>query len=152
MAANERAPGGPPRLVCRCVGISSLRIAEAWSAAGEAGLRDLAAVKRETGAGTACETCHPEVLEILADLDGRPFPAGQRTENEYRCQHETERRIEAALNSRILPGLPPGTAAELLRVRGLAVWIAFEGPESERPGLAERLRKLGCRDLEVHFR
>ncbi|MEE2702504.1 MAG: (2Fe-2S)-binding protein [Myxococcota bacterium] len=152
MAPSERAPGGPPRLVCRCIGVSSLRIVEACSALGGVADRDLATVQRETGAGSACETCHPEVLEILADLNDTPFAAGLRTENEYRCQNETERRIEAALKSRILPTLPPGSAAELVRVRGLEVWIAFEGPEGERPVLSERLRKLVCRDLDVRFR
>lgn len=149
MAEIERDPGQPARLVCRCLGVSSLRVAKALRALPN---RDLASAARETRAGTACESCHPELLEILADLDGRAVPAQERAENQIRSQRETERRIESALHGRILPRLPTGTSAELVRVDGLGVWIAFEGPEAEGRELAESLRKLVCPDLEVRFR
>jgi bacterioferritin-associated ferredoxin len=151
MTRRQRDSGGPPRLVCRCVGVPSARIVDA---ARTEGCLDLAGIQEATGACTACGTCREEILEILADLRGEEVPARTRAQNELVCQRETERRIEGCLSSGVAPKLPPGGTAELVRVRGLEVVIRVEGPEQDlvRRMVAERLRKLVCDDLKVRFR
>ena len=62
------------RRVCRCVGISSRQII---AAVRKHEAHDLESIQRETRAGTACETCHPEVVAILTELAGGALPAHQ---------------------------------------------------------------------------
>ncbi len=146
---NPHPPGGTPRLVCRCVGISSRQII---AAVRKHEAHDLESIQRETRAGTACETCHPEVVAILTELAGGALPAHQVAEHQRRCQQETERKLDGVLGSRVAPELPPGVEVELLRAEGLEVWIQLDGPDSLQPEIRQRLRKLVCPELEVRFR
>jgi bacterioferritin-associated ferredoxin len=146
--ANEPAEG-PPRVVCRCLGVASPRIA----AACRAGCRDLGAVREATGAGSGCGTCRREVEEILRALAGNPVPAGERIANARLCAGETLRRVESALDIGVLRALPPGCELELIGVSGLTVELRFVsgGDEALEREAASRLRKLVCDDLCVVF-
>ena len=144
-------PGGPPRLVCRCIGVSSLRIVEAVQGLG---LRTLPEVQTDTGAGNGCGTCHPEIDEILNDLSGTPVSTAQRLANRDLCRKETERRVDMALAGSILSKLPPEVSVELLFVRGLDVEVELRGNQGSdlREWIREKLRKYVCADLQVRFR
>jgi bacterioferritin-associated ferredoxin len=144
-------PAGPPRLVCRCIGVSSLRIIEA---AQDLGLGSLAEVRRDTGAGTGCGTCHPEIEEILNDLSGIPVSRSQHLANRDLCRKETERRVEMALAGSIVPKLPRDLSVELLWVGGLQVELELRGTHGTdlREWISEKLRKYVCADVEVRFR
>ena len=139
------------RLTCRCMGLSSRRISEL--ARGGA-LADLDAVGRACGAGTGCGTCHPELLEILADVRGEPVLESVRRANRARNAAEAFRRVETALFGSIAARLPASAQLELISVDGLRVELhAVRGDTPElRALVAERLAKLVCAELEVVFR
>jgi bacterioferritin-associated ferredoxin len=143
-------PGGPPRLACRCIGVSSLRIVEAVQGLG---LQALSEVQKDTGAGTGCGSCHPEIEEILDELRGREVSSSQRLTNRDLCRKETERRVEMALAGGIVPKLPPGVSVVLDRVQGLEVELEFRGDAGpDLPAwITEKLRKYVCADLQVRF-
>ena len=148
-APRQSPPEGPLRLVCRCIGVSSTRIATAV----RAGSSDTDAVGRATGAGTGCTTCHPEILEILGACRGEPVPTLTRETNRRTCAEETRHRISAALDLGPADMLPPGTSLELVCAEGLRVELRLTppgGPALES-ALAEKLRKLVCGELEVVF-
>ena len=150
MDAPRNTPEGPLRLVCRCLGVSSARIA---AVVRTGGATDIAAVGRATGAGTGCTTCHAELEEIVRACQGQPVPAVTREVNRRTCSDETRLRIDAALELGPTRLVPPGASLELVSVEGLRVELllrAARDPELER-AIAERLRKLVCPDLEVVF-
>ncbi|HTO69019.1 MAG TPA: (2Fe-2S)-binding protein [Myxococcota bacterium] len=138
------------RLVCRCMGLSSRRIA---ALARERGIGDVEALAEACGAGGGCGTCRPELLEILADVAGAPVLESVRRANRARNASETQRRVESALFGSIAARLPAGAQVELVSVDGLRVELHAAGaPEAELHTLvAERLRKLVCAELEVVF-
>lgn len=137
------------RLVCRCMGFSSRRIAELVR---DRGLADLTSLALEAGAGAGCGTCRPELEEILADLAGEPVPETVRRANRALNASEALRRVETALLG-IAGRLPPPTEVELLSVDGLRVELRL--PRNDLPELRalikERLCKLVCPELEVVF-
>ncbi len=144
-------PGGPPRLTCRCLGISSLRIVEAIQSQG---LTQIAQLQSALRAGTGCETCHPELEELLADARGEPLPEQVRSQNRALCQRDSERRIEAALELGVVPNLAPGSTVDLIWLEGLRVELQVTpGADSAlRQLITEKLRKSVCPDLEIVFR
>lgn len=146
---SAAVPGGPPRLVCRCIGVSSLRIVAAIQ---ERGLASLSELREHLRAGSGCGTCHPEIEEILADLRGDSVPKLERMENRIVCRDETMQRIEASLYTGIVPGLAAGTEVDLVAVNGLTVHlhISPDAPDV-RKILAAKLRKYVCEDLEIVF-
>jgi len=139
------------RLVCRCMGLSSRRIAELVRADG---LADVESIAQRLGAGGCCGSCRPDLEEILADLRGAPLPESIRRANRLRGESEALARVEAALFGSIVARLPPGTEIELVSVEGLRVELhVADGDSVElRTLVAERLRKLVCGELEVVFR
>ncbi len=144
----EPAPS-PPRLVCRCRGVASPRIADAIRAEG---LRTVAGVTKAVKAGGGCGTCHPEIEEILADVAGDPVDPAVRLENRLVCHAETCIRIEGTLDSRIRPALAErGISVTSYSVDGLAVRVALAGDagEEEVRLVRDELRRFVCRDLEV---
>jgi len=146
-------PENPPRLVCRCLRVSSLDFVQA---ARRARGRDLAAVQALVPAGLGCASCHPELLEILADLNGETVASGQRDENRRVCHEQTERRVSEIVYGPIELGLPDGVQLELLGIDGLTVHLqllAFgcEGVEALRDAIVGRIRKLVCPGLDVRF-
>jgi NifU-like protein len=145
----DSPPDVPPRLVCRCLGVSSHRIVDV---ARSAGLTRLDLVQAFTRAGTACGTCHPEIREILCDLAGAPYPDAARRENRRVCQSETETHIERALLGR-LPVAPPGGASlEVIAVQGLRVDLRLAPDDpAARAAIEEKLRKWVCAELDVRF-
>ena len=148
MPPAPEPPEGPARLVCRRLGVSSLRIAEAIRAHG---LDDIPGLKRVTSAGTGCATCHPELEEILGGLRGEPIPEAQRLVNRRTNRIESERRIEGALELWVVPRLLEGSAVELVSVDGLRVELHLISCDHLRVWIAETLRKHVCDDLEVVF-
>jgi bacterioferritin-associated ferredoxin len=147
--------GDPPaaaaaRLVCRCVGISSTRIAAALAAGP---LADLEQVGQATGAGTVCGSCHSEIAELLAEHAGRPWPEARVRESRRACHVASLIRIESVLFQLIAPRLPPGTAVELVSLDGLQLELHLrEGDSPElRRALEQRLRKLVCAEISVRF-
>ena len=138
------------RLVCRCMGMSSQRIAELVRARG---LADIESIGASLGAGGCCGSCRPDLEEILADLRGAPLPESIRRANRLRGESEALRRVEAALFGSIVARLPPGTEVELLAVAGLRVelHVAHGDCAELRTLVAERLQKLVCGELEVVF-
>ncbi len=147
------APGDPdsPRLICRCLGVSSLRIAEAIRAQD---LTQVAEIQQALRAGSGCYTCHPEIEELLAEARGEPISAHLRRQHRALCQSETQRQIEGALYGGIVPKLPAGSRVEIVWVEGLQVELQVTPePDPElRTLIADELKKLVCPDLEVVFR
>ena len=149
MDAKDWGPGGPPRLICRCIGVSSTRILDAIR---KQDLTQLEQVQESVRAGTGCGTCHPEIEEILAEIRGEPIAKLARMENRMICREETHQRIEASLFSGIVPKLPPQTAVELIAIEGLEVRLHLQPDRPELRELVEqKLQKLVCCDLEVRF-
>lgn len=132
------------------MGLSSRRIE---AVVRERQIRELPDLAPICGAGGGCGTCHPELLEIIAEALGAPVLEATRRANRARCASETLRRVEAALFGAIAARLPPAVQVELVSVAGLRVELhlaAGDAPEL-RALLAERLRKLVCAELEVVF-
>jgi bacterioferritin-associated ferredoxin len=139
----------PPRLVCRCLGISSRRIVEVARAGS---LSELGEIQAATKAGTGCGTCHPEIREILCDLAGEIFPAAERLHNRQVCQSETEARIERALLGWVGPGSARESSLEVTWVRDLRVGLRLVPDDpATRVEIAERLRKSVCEELQIYF-
>ncbi|MFI5314821.1 MAG: (2Fe-2S)-binding protein [Myxococcota bacterium] len=138
------------RLACRCMGLSSRRIAELLRG-GE--IRDLDALALACGAGGGCGTCRPELEEMLADTAGVPVQDSVRRANRARNGAETLRRVETALFGSISARLPPATLVELVSVDGLRVelHLAVNDLPEVRALIADRLRKLVCAEIEVVF-
>ncbi len=138
-----------PRLVCRCLGVSSPRIEAAIRSGGAASVLD---VIEAVGAGGACGTCRPEIEEILADARGEPFEATQRVQNRLVCEAETQARVAASLGGAARAYLAScGITIEAVEIEGLQVRIRYGGdpdPEAER-FVSERLREYVCEDLQV---
>jgi bacterioferritin-associated ferredoxin len=148
---EDGAPGASPRLVCRCLGVSSRRLVET-ARDGTGTLTSLDRVQAATRAGTGCGTCHPEIQEILCDLAGDAYPPAQRLRNRRICQSETEARIERALLPWLAPRAAQGGSLEVIAVRGLRVELRLV-PDAPafRSTIAERLRKCVCGELELTF-
>ena len=148
-ALPECPPEGPLRLVCRCIGVSSARIA----AAVRAGSTDSDAVGRATSAGGGCTTCHPEILEILGACLGEPVPALTSETNRRTCAEQTRLRISDAVDLGPARMLPPGMSLELVCAEGLRVELLLtpRGSRALEGALTEKLRKLVCSELEVVF-
>ena len=148
-APSNASSGGPARLVCRCLGVSSRRILQAVQSGR---LSSLDQIQAATRAGSGCGTCHAEIQELLADLAGAPYPAAQRLQNRQVCRSETHARVERALLGWLGPAVEGKTSLELVSVRGLRVVLrlAPDDPAS-RARILERLRKSVCEELEVDF-
>jgi len=138
------------RLICRCMGLSSRRIAELVRARG---LADVDAIAESLGAGGGCGSCRPDLEEILADLCGAPLGEAIRRENRVRGEAAALRRVEATLFGSIVARLPAATELELVSVAGLRVELHVARGDSPelRALVAERLRKVVCGELEVVF-
>ncbi len=151
MPSSPPSDPDSPRLICRCLGVSSLRIAEAIRAQG---LTQIAEIQQALRAGTGCYSCHPEIEELLAEARGEPISAHLRSQNRALCQSETQRHIEGALHGGIVPRLPAGSRLEIAWVEGLQVELQVT-PELDaelQALIADKLRKVVCPDLEVVFR
>jgi NifU-like protein len=136
--------------VCRCLGISSVRIAEAVRA------QDLSTVEQvacATRAGSGCGTCHEEIVEIVSACRGESVRDWARFDNRALCRDETQRRVEASLDFGVLPSLARGHFVELVALDGLRVDLHLEPRRDAEleTWIADRLRKLVCSDLEVWF-
>jgi bacterioferritin-associated ferredoxin len=138
------------RLVCRCVGISSTRIAAALAASP---LVDVEQVGQATGAGTVCGSCHAEIEELLAEHAGRPWPEARVRESRRACHAASLVRIESVLFQLIASRLPAGTSVELVALDGLELELHLHGGDSPalRRAIEERLRKLVCPEIAVFF-
>jgi bacterioferritin-associated ferredoxin len=119
----------------------------------ERGLGDLAAIAESLGAGGCCGSCRPDLDELLADLRGEPLPEPVRRANRLRSEAENLRRVEAVLYGSIAARLPPEAEVELVSVAGLRAELHLARGDSPelRALLTERLQKLVCVELEVHF-
>ena len=148
-AAGPSSGPAAGRLVCRCLGVSSLAIARVLSTGAAP---DLNGVGRATRAGTGCGTCRPEIAEVLDDLAGRPVSDARRRRNRAICQLETEKRVETAVYLGVAGELPPPARLEILAVRGLRVDLYLHpSEEAVRALITAELRKLVCSDLDVQF-
>jgi len=138
------------RLVCRCMGLSSLQIEKLVR---DRGLADLTSLALEAGAGAGCGTCRPELEEMLAELAGEAVPESLRRANRARNAAEALRRVETALLG-VAARLPPPTEVELRSMDGLRVelHLARNDLPELRALIRERLCKLVCTELEVVFR
>lgn len=142
------APEGPPRLVCRCLGVSSLRIADAV----RAGAETVEDVQATLPAGLGCSTCRPEIEEIIATVRGLPYPAELKEQNRRSCQEGCERRIANAVYGTLALRLPDGVKLELVSIQGLIVDLHLEGAgKSLQARIATKLRQMVCMDLLVTF-
>lgn len=142
------APEGPPRLVCRCLGVSSLRIADAV----RAGARSVEDVQAKLPAGLGCSSCRPEIEEIIATVRGLDYPAELSEQNRRSCQEGCERRIQNAVYGTLALRLPDGVSLELVSVQGLTVDLHLEGAsKAMQVRIAKKLRQIVCPDLLVTF-
>lgn len=118
----------------------------------------LACVRRETEAGTACGSCHAEILEVIADWRGDPVPGEERTQHRLRCESETERLIESSLRLGTPVRAGSGAGAErpvqarVTHLSGLEVTLSLQPDEPWlREAISESLRTLVCGDLLISF-
>ena len=143
------SPSDRPRLICRCLGVTSSRILDAVQ--GQA-LRSVAEITKAVKAGGGCGTCHPEIEEILADVTGDPFDPALRLENRLVNESETRNRVEGTLDSRIRPVLSKrGVSILDFAVDGLTVRLQLEGciDDDVMRLIRDELRRFVCRDFEV---
>jgi bacterioferritin-associated ferredoxin len=148
--AESSPPVGPPRLICRCIGVSSERVVRAVRADH---LTEVAELGVATGAGTGCGTCHPELEEVLRACSGHPVSKRVRHENARVCAQDSFRRVEAAVDLYLTRALPPHASLELIAVEGLCIELHL-GPGRDadlEETLRRKLQKLVCVDLDVHF-
>lgn len=127
-------PAAPPRLICRCLGVTSPRLI---AAARSEGLCSVADVTRALRAGAGCTLCHAEIAEILAALRGSPIEEAHARENREVCRQETLARVERAL---LGVGATPGARLAGVSVDGLDVRVEVRGDVS--PALMRRIRDL----------
>ena len=141
-------PEGPPRLICRCLGVSSLRIASAV----RGGAHTVEEIQEQLPAGRGCSTCRPEIEEIIAAVRGLDYPADLREQNRRSCQEGCERRIATAVYGALALRLPENVTLELVSIHGLTVDLHLEGAnKSMQVRLANKLRQIVCPDLLVIF-
>ena len=116
------------------------------------GLGSVAAIGDATGAGTGCETCHPELVELLDALAGGPLGAGERERIRSAGEDEARLRIESSLFNRIVPGLPDECAPQIVWIDGLRVdvHLVADTPQA-REWVSEGLCKWVCDELDVRF-
>ncbi len=145
---SRSPPEGPPRLICRCLGVSSLRIASAV----RGGAHTLEEIQEQLPAGRGCSTCRPEIEEIIAAVRGLDYPADLREQNRRSCQEGCERRIANAVHGALALRLPENVTLELVSIHGLTVDLHLEGAnKSMQVRLANQLRQIVCPDLLVIF-
>jgi NifU-like protein len=138
-----------PRLVCRCLGVSSPRI---FAAVRSGGLQNVLQVTKAVKAGGGCGTCHPEIEEILADVAGDVVDPALRLENRLVCESEARNRVEGTIDSRIRPVLERRSVKlEDFTLVGLVVRVKLAGSVEEDVVrlVRDELRRFVCRDFEV---
>jgi bacterioferritin-associated ferredoxin len=141
-------PEGPPRLVCRCLGVSSLRIADAV----RAGAETVEDIQAKLPAGRGCSSCLPEIEEIIAAVRGLDYPAELKEQNRRSCQEGCERRLQNAVYGALALRLPEGVSLEFVSIQGLMVDLHLEGAnKSLQARIARKLRQIVCPDLLVTF-
>ncbi len=138
----------PPRLVCRCLGVSSLRIASVV----RGGAETVEEVQEELPAGRGCSSCHSEIEEIIAVARELDYPAELSEANRRNCQESSERRISNAVYGAVALRLPGSVTIELVSVDGLTVdlHLSSENKTLQRR-VAEHIRRVVCPDLLVTF-
>jgi NifU-like protein len=137
------------RIACRCRGLADFRLREI---ARRDGLESLAQVTRATGAGGSCETCHPEIEEILAECRGERVDAELRGQNRRTCAAETRARLVEWLENVAVPCLAELDASlDGFSIEGLAVRLRLSGGADAEVLrlLADAMRADVCADLEV---
>ncbi len=145
---SRSPPEGPPRLVCRCLGVSSLRIASAV----RRGAHTLDEIQERLPAARGCSSCRPEIEEILAAVRGLDYPAELKEQNRRSCQEDGERRVANAVHGTLALRLPDDVTLELVSIQGLTVDLHLEGAnKSMQVRLANKLRQIVCPDLLVIF-
>ncbi len=140
-----------PRILCRCLGISSPRI---FAAIRDKNLRTVEEVTRATRAGSSCGTCHGEIEEILADVYGQPVSPETRLENQLLCESETQIRVEATVENLVQSRLfEHNVRIKRFAIAGLTLTLQLDGAIESAlcDELTEALQTHLCRDLEVRF-
>lgn len=140
-----------PRILCRCLGISSPRL---FASIREKELRTVEEVTRATRAGSSCGTCHDEIEEILADVYGEPVAPEKRIENQLLCVSETQIRVEATVENLVQPRLLEcGLRIKRFSIDGITLTLQLDSEieAALRDELTETLQSHLCRDLEVQF-
>lgn len=137
------------RLVCRCMGIASHRVAEAI---GVLELATVSDITRAVRAGGGCSLCHTELEEMLVQAQGLPVDPDQRRENRWVCRKETQARVSSVIDRRIRPRLAL-SGAQITRIdcEGLEV-VVTTTPDLDpelRDWITRCLRERVCPDLVV---
>jgi bacterioferritin-associated ferredoxin len=121
-------------------------------AARHSGAGRLAELCAASGAGAECETCHPELEEILASQHGLPVDREWRRQNRRTCARETRAQVLAWLEQSATPILAAfETSLDAVEVEGLTVrlWIGGRARRQALRAVAERLCDEVCPELEV---
>ncbi len=146
MDADQHRRG---RIACRCRGVADFRLREVVT---QERLTTLADVRGATGAGVDCETCHPEIEEILAEARGETVDREVRSQNRRTCNAETRARLSEWVEQVAVPCLAEfDVTLDGFSFDGLAVRLRL----GRRPDegilrlLADGLRAEVCPDLEV---
>jgi NAD(P)H-nitrite reductase large subunit len=137
------------RIACRCLGLADFRLREL---ARTGGLETVAQVTEASGAGGSCETCHPEIEEILAECRGERVDAELRSQNRRTCAAETRARLVEWLEKVAVPCLAELDASlDGFRIEGLAVRLRLGGRADTGVLrlLGDAMRAEVCADLEV---
>lgn len=137
------------RLVCRCRGLSDRAVRDAARHSRAGSLQELCA---SSGAGAECETCHPELEEILASQQGLPVDREVRRQNQRTCARETRAQVLTWLEQSASPLLAAfETSLDAVEVDGLTVrlWIGGRARRQALHAVGERLREEVCPELEV---
>jgi bacterioferritin-associated ferredoxin len=145
----DAEPRQRSRIACRCRGLADFRLREAVT---QQRLGTLSEVARSTGAGVDCETCHPEIEEILAETRGERVDREVRRENRRTCNAETRARLSEWIERVAIPCLAEfDLTLDGFSFDGLAVRLRLGG----RPDdgilrlLTQGLHADVCPDLEV---
>ncbi len=147
----DETPAHPrnSRIACRCLGLTDFRLQERVRSER---LETVAQVSEACGAGAECETCHPEIEEILAVCQGERVDAELRSQNRRTCAAETRARVVEWLEKVAVPCLAELDASlDGFRIDGLAVRLRLGGRADAGVLrlLADAMRADVCADLEV---
>lgn len=147
----DETPARPrkARIACRCLGLADFRLREL---ARSGRLETVGQVSEASGAGAECETCHPEIEEILAECRGERVDAELRSQNRRTCAAETRAQLVEWLEKVAVPCLAEFDASlDGFRIEGLAVRLRLGGRADAGVlrFLADAMRADVCADLEV---
>ena len=146
------------RLVCTCFGITEDKIRRAVR---EGRLETIEDITNFTKAGGGCQTCHPDLEEIIEEEMGKAVatPAAEEPSAPKRLTNiQKMMMVQETIDREIRPALrQDGGDIELIDIEGNKVMVALRGQCVECPAsnitlkhaVESKLREFVAADLEV---